>query len=314
MYMHPNARPLLNPKSSLQPLVNEKARGRKRHNLDVPDRQPDPEPAEPPLAHDQPRRLPYPEPVAVAHRAADLHPAADDLERVARRLRHEARDAAGHELGPRDEGRGFPAGRVGGLREGGVPRYAGVAEEVAGRVVREEGHARVGEHAEEGRGEAAVEVDEAGARGDGGYSLREWGGGCGVGLRVGLFVVDLLADPDEAGAVVALRLEGEAHADHFQRVGEEDRGDARQRAAYEPPERGLVPVVGDHDGADLFVGEEFYAGVGEDSEEGCAVAPEEAEGSVLDVDVFYCLRRAERGAGVFSELGVIGLKEDLDAV
>lgn len=50
----------------------------------------------------------------------------------------------------------------------------GMAEPIGGGVVRQEGHAGVGQHAPEGGAEAAVEVGDAGARGDG---LER--GGCG---------------------------------------------------------------------------------------------------------------------------------------
>ena len=49
-----------------------------------------------------------------------------------------------------------------------------MAEPVAGGVVREKGHAGVGEHAPQGGREAAVKVCKAGAGGDG-FD----GGGCG---------------------------------------------------------------------------------------------------------------------------------------
>ena len=70
---------------------------------------------------------------------------------------------------------GWVGGEVrGGVGDGGVGGDGRVAEPVGCGVVREEGHAGVWQHAPERGGEAAVEVGEAGARGDG---LK--GGGCG---------------------------------------------------------------------------------------------------------------------------------------
>jgi hypothetical protein len=57
--------------------------------------------------------------------------------------------------------------------------------------------------------------------------------------------------------------------------------------------------VGDDDGADLLVGEKLDAGVGEDAEEGGAVAAVEAEGTVLEVDIFDGGGGAEPGRSVF---------------
>ena len=67
-------------------------------------------------------------------------------------------------------------------------------------------------------------------------------------------------------------------------------------------------------GADLLVGEEFDAGVGEDAEEGGGVAFEEAADTGGGVDVVHGCGEAGPGAGVFCELGVFGLEEDFHAV
>ena len=71
---------------------------------------------------------------------------------------------------------------------------------------------------------------------------------------------------------------------------------------------------GDNDGADLLIGEEFDSGVGENAEEGGAVATEEATEAVLGIDVSHSGYNAEPGAGVFGEVGVGGLEEDFDAI
>lgn len=82
---------------------------------------------------------------------------------------------------------------------------------------------------------------------------------------MGPFVVDLLADARKGGAGVAFCFEGETHADHFEGVGEEDGGDACERAADESPPGGFLGFVFYNDGADLLVGEEFDGGVGENA-------------------------------------------------
>ena len=82
-------------------------------------------------------------------------------------------------------------------------------------------------------------------------------------------MVDLTANLRQRGARVALGFEGQSDSDYFQRVGDEDGGQAREGAAGEAAERGLVRWRRDDDVADLLVGEEFDRGVGEDSEEGC---------------------------------------------
>ena len=58
--------------------------------------------------------------------------------------------------------------------------------------------------------------------------------------KAGLFAVDLLADAGEGGAGIAFCFKGEAHADHFEGVGEEDGGDASKRAADEAAPGGLL--------------------------------------------------------------------------
>ncbi len=107
---------------------------------------------------------------------------------------------------------------------------------------------------------------------------------------------------------------GEAHADDFEGVGDEDAGDTRGGAADEAAEGRLVRGGGDADGAELLVGEEFDGGVGEDAQEGGGVAPKEPAQAGLPVDVPHGGHDAEPGAGVFGELRVGGLEEDFDAV
>lgn len=66
--------------------------------------------------------------------------------------------------------------------------------------------------------------------------------------------------------------------------------------------------------ADLLVGQELDGGVGEYAEECCRVAAEETTHTGLPVDVAHGGHDAEPGAGVFCELRVGGLEEDLNAV
>lgn len=71
---------------------------------------------------------------------------------------------------------------------------------------------------------------------------------------------------------------------------------------------------GDDDGADLLIGEEFDGGVGEDAQEGRRVSAEEPAEAVLAIDVTHGSHDAKPGTGVFGELRVGGLEEDLHAV
>lgn len=66
--------------------------------------------------------------------------------------------------------------------------------------------------------------------------------------------------------------------------------------------------------SDLFVCEEFDAGVGEDAEKCGRVAFEEPGYACAGVDVADGGGEAGPGACVFCELGVAGLKENFDAV
>ena len=64
----------------------------------------------------------------------------------------------------------------------------------------------------------------------------------------------------------------------------------------------------------MLVGKEFDGGVGEDAEEGCGVAPEEAAHAGFTIDVAHRRYDAEPRTGVLGELGVGGLEEDFDSV
>lgn len=231
----------------------------------------------------------------IPYRPPNLHPPPDDLEGVGCRLRDQARETAGEEFGPvaQDGGRGGGFGV--GVRAGGIGCQERVAEVVAGGVVGEEGHAGVGEHAGQGDGEAAVKVYEAALGGrDLGDGVRD--GSCqgrgrygGVGFRdgVGVFVVDLAADAGQGAPGIVFGLKGQAYADDFERVGEEDARDTGEGAGYEAAEGGFVLSRGNDDGAVLLVGDELGGGVGEDAEEGGRMSAEEPTNAILTVDVAH---------------------------
>ena len=128
-------------------------------------------------------------------------------------------------------------------------------------------------------------------------------------------MVDLAADAREAGPLgVLARLEGEAHADHLEWVGQEDGGHARDGAREDAAPPGLVGGGRDEDGADLFVGEELGRRIGEDAQQRGRVATEESTQPVLAVDVPHGRHDAEPCSRVFGELRVGCLEEDFDAV
>lgn len=201
----------LYPQHRLRALVGVEADGGHGDDLDVSDREADEEPGDAALSEDHAGRLGDAQPVPVADGAGDLHAPPDDLERVRDGLRDGAGDAARGELGPRPQRRRLVGRRVGGLGERRVfPEQRG-PEDVAYRVVRQERHAGVRNHAEEGGGEAPVEVDDArawshglgrrrshpGGAADDGRS-RVDGGRRGFGKLV--FVVNLPADVGQRGA------------------------------------------------------------------------------------------------------------------
>ncbi len=254
-------------------LVRVEADGGQGGDLDVSDGEADEEAGEAALLEDDAGRLGDAQAAAVADGPADLHAAPDDLEGVRDGLGDGAREAAGGELGPGAQRRGLVGRRVGGLRERGVLAQQRGPEHVAHGVVRQERDARVRDHAQHGGREAAVEIHDAGARrcGCGCGRRRRDGRIIGSGQRV--FVVDLLADVEQRGAPDA-GLEGQPHADHFQRVREEDGGQAGQRAGREPAEPCLLVPRADHERAVLLVCDELDGGVGVDLEESGRMAPE----------------------------------------
>lgn len=87
--------------------------------------------------------------------------------------------------------------------------------------------------------------------------------------------------------MVGAGFEGEAYANYFEGVSEEDADHAGHAATDESSAWGLLSPVFDHSCADLFVGEEFDSRVWEDAEEGCAVAFEEPAYAICGVDVVH---------------------------
>lgn len=163
-----------------------------------------------------------------------------------------------------------------------------MAHEVAHRVVDKKGCAGVGNHAEERGREAAEEVGEARVRRD----LVDDVGCCccnGIAWMVGhwrwLLGVDFLDNGAQAAFMIGARLKGEAYSNDFQRVCEEYGHHASQTAAEEAPAGRFLGLVLDHARADLLVGEELDAGVGEDAQQRGRVALEEACDASVEVDV-----------------------------
>lgn len=148
----------LDSQPGLPSLISIEADGHHGDDFDVADAQADIESQDAPLPEDQVGRLGYPQPVTIAHGAADLHSSPDDLEGIGCGLGDETGHAAGEELGPGAQGRRFAGRVVGGAGHGGIFGDRVVPEEIAHEVVSEEGHARVWEHAHDRSGEASVEI------------------------------------------------------------------------------------------------------------------------------------------------------------
>lgn len=120
--------------------------------------------------------------------------------------------------------------------------------------------------------------------------------------------MDFADDGAEGAFVVGTGFEGEAHADDFEGVREEDADHACETAACEASAGGFLGFVLDYAGAYLFVCKEFDAGVGEDAEEGCGVAFEKTSNSSTGIYVADCGREARPRASIFCELGVVCLE------
>ena len=69
-----------------------------------------------------------------------------------------------------------------------------------------------------------------------------------------------------------------------------------------------------YDAANLLIGQEFDASVGENAEEGCGVAAKEAADSISTVDVPDGLHDTKPATGVFLKLWIRGLEKDLYAI
>ena len=118
----------------------------------------------------------------------------------------------------------------------------------------------------------------------------------------------------QSAPLVGRGFKGQANAYDFERVCEENGDHARKAAGNEAAARCLLRAIGDDGRSYLVVGKEFYAGVGEDAEEGSRVAFEQTADAVLGVDVAQGKMQTGPAASVFDEGGVAGLQKDLDAV
>lgn len=201
--------------------------------------------------------------------------------------------------------------------ECGVGCKGWVAQDIGHGVVREEGSACIGYHAQEGGREAAEEVCQSCLR-DALLHDRGRRGAQGVRRIVhrgcSMLVVNQFADASERTFFLPRCFKRQPDSDDFEGVCEEYRYHACETAAYEPPSGSLVGVCRNENGADLVVGEEFYACVGEDAKESCGVALEEAADAVLGVDVAESEMETRPMTGIFYEGRIARLEEDFDAV
>ena len=98
---------LLDTKRDLQPLINIKARGHHRHNLDIPNTQANIKALETSFAHDIPRNLWNRQSMPIAHDTTNLHPSPYHFKWVRERLRYEASHGACREFRPCAQRRWF---------------------------------------------------------------------------------------------------------------------------------------------------------------------------------------------------------------
>lgn len=127
-------------------------------------------------------------------------------------------------------------------------------------------------------------------------------------------MIDLRADTRQGRAGAILRLKGQTHTYHLQRVGEKYGGYTGQGAAEQPPQWGLLRRSSDDNGAELLVGNEFDGSIWEDTQEGSRVATEKPTNTVLFINIAHSCYNAEPGASIFRELGVGRLEKDFDAI
>ena len=108
-----------------------------------------------------------------------------------------------------------------------------------------------------------------------------------------MLVVYLPTCSAQTHARAASCLECQPYSYDFQRVCEEDGGDPGDGTAKEAAEGCFFLGARNHCGADLFVREEFYAGVGEDAEERRRVSAEETAQAVFLIDFSHGGDKAE---------------------
>lgn len=141
--------------------------------------------------------------------------------------------------------------------------------DVGKRVVGEETSTRVGNHAHECGREAAEEIAEAMSHSD--FLGHRRSNSTNRVRRVvlhrrGMLVINFPTYTAQRRVLGRLaRLEGEAYADDFERVGEKDRDHACEGAGHEAADGRLVVAAVDHVGANLLVSQEFYTRVGENA-------------------------------------------------
>src|SRR5579862_1737307 len=75
-----------NTQPHFRPPINKEARGRHRHDLDIPNPQTHPEAPQPPLCPNPPHRLRHTQSMSIPHRTTNLHPPPDNLKRIRCRL------------------------------------------------------------------------------------------------------------------------------------------------------------------------------------------------------------------------------------
>jgi hypothetical protein len=118
----------------------------------------------------------------------------------------------------------------------------------------------------------------------------------------------------EGGAAVFARLEGEAHADYFEGVSEEDGGDTGKRAADEAAEGCFLALSANYDVPNLFISHKFDCRVRKYSKNGCGMAAEKTEYAFVPENILHRGSDSKPRTGVLCELRIAGLEENLDPI
>lgn len=80
-------------------------------------------------------------------------------------------------------------------------------------------------------------------------------------------MIDLATNASQRRARVSLRLKSESNSDKFERICEEDRGNAGHRSRQKSTHGSFVSFIGNDHSSYLLIGEEFDGGIREDSEQ-----------------------------------------------